>query len=60
MSAKLVLRFEDRGCHVVSVTDPCGRILNFLDRGRTNLVQNNVPNNSFNVVCVFVNVITFY
>jgi hypothetical protein len=24
--------FADRGCHVVSVTDPYGRILNFLDR----------------------------
>jgi hypothetical protein len=23
-----------RGCHVVSVTDPCGRILGFLDRSR--------------------------
>jgi hypothetical protein len=24
--------FADRGCHVVSVTDPYGRILDFLDR----------------------------
>jgi hypothetical protein len=24
----------DRGCHVVSVTDPYGRILGFLDRSR--------------------------
>jgi hypothetical protein len=24
--------FADRGCHVVSVTDPYGRILGFLDR----------------------------
>jgi hypothetical protein len=24
----------DRGCHVVSVTDPYGRILAFLDRSR--------------------------
>jgi hypothetical protein len=31
LSAKLVLTFEDRRCHVVSVTDPCGRILIFLD-----------------------------
>jgi hypothetical protein len=30
--AKLVANFEDRGCHVVSVTDPYGRILGFLDR----------------------------
>jgi hypothetical protein len=26
--------FEDEGCHVVSVTDPYGRILGFLDRSR--------------------------
>jgi hypothetical protein len=25
---------SDRGCHVVSVTDPYGRILGFLDRSR--------------------------
>jgi CBS-domain-containing membrane protein len=30
--AKLVPTFEDRGCHVVSVTDPYGRILGFIDR----------------------------
>jgi hypothetical protein len=26
--------FADQGCHVVSVTDPYGRILGFLDRSR--------------------------
>jgi hypothetical protein len=26
--------FAERGCHVVSVTDPYGRILGFLDRSR--------------------------
>jgi hypothetical protein len=26
--------FADRGCHMVSVTDPYGRILDFLDRSR--------------------------
>jgi hypothetical protein len=26
--------FADRGCHVVSVTDPYGRILDFLDKSR--------------------------
>jgi hypothetical protein len=31
-SAKLLLTFADRGCYVVSVTDPYGRILGFLDR----------------------------
>jgi hypothetical protein len=31
-AAKLLLTFEDRGCHVVRVTDPYGRILGFLDR----------------------------
>jgi hypothetical protein len=30
MSAKLVPTFADRGCHVVSVTDPYGRILGFI------------------------------
>jgi hypothetical protein len=30
--AKLVPTFADSGCHVVSVTDPYGRILGFLDR----------------------------
>jgi hypothetical protein len=32
--AKLVPTFADRGCHVVSVTDPYARILRFLDRRR--------------------------
>jgi hypothetical protein len=32
LSAKLLPNFADRGCHVVSVTDPYGRILRFLDR----------------------------
>jgi hypothetical protein len=31
LSAKLVPIFADRGCHVVSVTNPYGRILDFLD-----------------------------
>jgi hypothetical protein len=34
MSAKLVPTFADRGCRVVSTTDPHGRILGFLDRSR--------------------------
>jgi hypothetical protein len=34
LSEKLVPTFADRGCHVVSVTDPYGRILGFLDRNR--------------------------
>jgi hypothetical protein len=34
LSAKLVPTFADRGCHVVSVTDPYGRNLEFLDRSR--------------------------
>jgi hypothetical protein len=34
LSAKLVPTFADRGCRVVSVTDPYGRILGFLDRSR--------------------------
>jgi hypothetical protein len=32
--AKLVPTFADRGCHVVSVTDPYGRIIGFLERSR--------------------------
>jgi hypothetical protein len=34
MSAKLVSTFADKGCHVVSATDPHGRILGFLGRSR--------------------------
>jgi hypothetical protein len=34
LSAKLVPTFADRGSHVVSVTDPCSRILGFLDLSR--------------------------
>jgi hypothetical protein len=39
LSAKLVPTFADRGCHVVSVTDPYGRILGFLHRSRYFLFQ---------------------
>jgi hypothetical protein len=31
LSAKLMPTFADRGCHVISVADPHGRILDFLD-----------------------------
>jgi hypothetical protein len=31
-AATLVSVFANRGCHVVSVTDPHGRIIDFLDR----------------------------
>jgi hypothetical protein len=34
MSAKLVPTFANRGCRVVSATDPHGRILGFIDRSR--------------------------
>jgi hypothetical protein len=34
LSAKLVPTFAYRGCHVVSVTDPYGRVLDFLGRSR--------------------------
>jgi hypothetical protein len=34
LSAKLVPTFANRECHVVSVTDPYGRILDFLDQSR--------------------------
>jgi hypothetical protein len=32
LSAKLVPTFTDGVCHVISVTDPYGRTLDFLDR----------------------------
>jgi hypothetical protein len=31
---EVLSNFVDRGCHVVRVTDPYGRILGFLDRSR--------------------------
>jgi hypothetical protein len=34
LSAKWLPTFADKRCHVVSVTDPYGRILGFLDRSR--------------------------
>jgi hypothetical protein len=34
LSAKWLPTFADRGCHVISVTDPYGSILGFLDRSR--------------------------
>jgi hypothetical protein len=34
LSAKVVPTFADRGCHVVSVTNPYGHIPGFLDRSR--------------------------
>jgi hypothetical protein len=34
LSSKLVRTFADAGCHVVSVTDPHGRNLGFLDPSR--------------------------
>jgi hypothetical protein len=34
LSAKWLPTFADRGCHVVSVTGPSGRILGFLDMSR--------------------------
>jgi hypothetical protein len=34
LSAKSLPTFADKGCHVVSVMDPFGRILGFLDRSR--------------------------
>jgi hypothetical protein len=31
---EVIAKFADRGCHVVSVTDPYGRILGSIDRSR--------------------------
>jgi CBS-domain-containing membrane protein len=36
---KLVPTFADIGCHVVSVTDPHGRIVGFLDRSSSFFFQ---------------------
>jgi CBS-domain-containing membrane protein len=42
LSEKLVPNFANRRRHVVSVTDPYGRILGFLDRGSgVSLIYNN-------------------
>jgi hypothetical protein len=38
-SEKLVPTIADRGCHVVSVTDPYGRIFGFLDLNSKNAIQ---------------------
>jgi hypothetical protein len=43
LSAKLVPTFADRGCHVVSATDPYGSILGFLDRSRNFFIFEIVP-----------------
>jgi hypothetical protein len=51
LSAKLVPTFEDR-CQVVSVTDPYGRILGFLDRyGRCEQKKINLPCREWEVDC---------
>jgi hypothetical protein len=39
LSARLLPTFADRRCRVVSVTDPYGRILRFLDRSRYFFLQ---------------------
>jgi CBS-domain-containing membrane protein len=39
LSTKLVSTFADRGCYVVSVTNPYGRILGFLDLSRYFFIQ---------------------
>jgi hypothetical protein len=31
---EVIAKFADRGCHVVNVTEPYGRILGVLDRSR--------------------------
>jgi hypothetical protein len=39
LSTKLVPTFADRGCRVVSATDPYGRVVGFLDRSRYFFIQ---------------------
>jgi hypothetical protein len=38
LPAKLVPTFADRGCCVVSTTDPHGRILGFIDQNTTTII----------------------
>jgi hypothetical protein len=42
MSAKLEPTFEDKGCRLVSPTDPYRRILGFLDRDVFNIKINSM------------------
>jgi hypothetical protein len=56
LSAKLVPTSADRGCHVVSVTDPYGRILGLLDRSRYfffHAALNSLTNNNFLFIAQF-------
>jgi hypothetical protein len=43
LSAKWLPTFADKGCHVIRVTNPYGRILGFLDRSRYPLLFYQVP-----------------
>jgi hypothetical protein len=45
LSEKWLPTCADRGCHVVSVTDPYGRILGFLDRSRKRRQKGNTVSN---------------
>jgi hypothetical protein len=47
LSTKLVPTFADRGCHVVSVTDPYDRILRFLDQSVSSLWGKNKVKQSY-------------
>jgi hypothetical protein len=56
LSAKLVPTFADRGCHVVSVTDPYGRILGFLDLlNSTILTENKRVHNHRLILYLWIN-----
>jgi hypothetical protein len=45
LSAKLVPTFADRGCHMVRLANPYGRILGFLDRDDDENINSNYNNN---------------
>jgi hypothetical protein len=56
LPAKLVPTLSERGCHVVRVTDPCGRILGFLDRNvflYLNVINFLVAVVVVNITCMF-------
>jgi hypothetical protein len=55
LSVKFVPTFADRGCHVVSVTDPYGLILSFLDRHHLlHAKENNFLHFVLTLVCTFI------
>jgi hypothetical protein len=55
LSAQLVPTFADRGWHVVSVADPFGRIIGFLDRTNITIIKITFYFNSLTIQQLFGN-----